>query len=139
MARDTWNESTIPANGAEQVPYKDNRELVNGSLRHMGEAFLAQGTGAGGAGFSILNVPFEPAVIVALNPAGAAPAVHHSVFSPTPAHTTTILAVAANATPPVLTQVGDQDWTVAIPTAMAPDGEVVTLLIYGVRDIGGSL
>lgn len=139
MPRDTWNESTIPASGSEQVPYKDNRELVNGSLRHMGEAFIAQGTGAGGAGFTILNVPFEPAVIVALNPAGATPAVHHSVFSPTPAHTTIAAAAAINATPPTLTQVGDQDWTITVPVGMAPDAEVLTLLVYGVRDVAGGL
>lgn len=138
MSRESYMESQIPT-GVESPVYLDGRQISRGLGQHLSEAYVAQGTGAGGVGFAVLNVPFEPAVIVALNPAGAAPAVHHSIFSPTPAHTTTILAAAANATPPTLTKVADNDWTITVPVGMAPDGEVLTLLVYGVRDIGGSL
>ena len=139
MAREMYADSQVPATGAAGIPYKDNKELVNGVLKHVPELFVAQGTGAGGAGFAITNVPFEPAALVSLNQAGANPAICHSIYSPTAAHTITILAVAANANPAVITQVGDNDWTVTLTTQMAPDGEVVTVLLFGSRDVSGSL
>jgi len=136
--RESFAEAQIPT-GVESPVYLDARQIARALGRHMTESYLAQGTGAGGAGFTVLNVPFEPARIKAVNPAGVAPAVHESYFTPTPAHTTTILAVAANATPPTLTKVGNNDWTVTVPVGMAPDGEVLTLLIEGVREGNGSL
>jgi len=134
MARETFAEAQIPAEGKDDVPYADHRAIARALMGRATESMIAQGTGAGGAGFAIVNVPFEPAALLAINQAGAAPALHHSIYSPTPAHTTTILAVAANATPAVITQVADNDWTVTLTTAMAPDAEVVTVLLLGVRD-----
>ena len=138
MIRETFMESQIPS-GVESPIYLDARQISRGLGKHLTEAMIAQGTGAGGVGFTVVNVPFQPAVIVAMNPAGGAPAVHHSVFSPTPAHTTTILAVAANGTPPTLTKVAANDWTITIPVGMAPNAEVLTLQIYGIRDVDGGL
>lgn len=138
MARETAREVAIQE--ATETPiYQDQKQIVRQLGAHLSEAYIAQGTGAGGVGFDIENVPFEPAVITAINQGGATPAVHHSVFSPTPAHATVAAAAAANATPPTLTQVGEGDWTVTVPVGMAPNGEVVTLLIYGVRDVAGGL
>lgn len=139
MSRETHAELQIPANGAADVPYADHRAIARGLLGHVGEAFIGQVTGAGGAGGSVTGVPFEPAAILAMNEGGVAPATHVSIFSPTAAHGTIILATAANATPPTLTKVGDGDWTVDFPVGMLPDGEVMTCLIFGVRDTDGGL
>ncbi len=140
--RESFAESEIPT-GVESPVYLDARQISRGIGRHATESFIAQGTGAGGSGFDVVNVPFEPAYIKAINPAGVAPAVHESFFpggAGTAQHVTTILAVAVNATPPVLTQIGPNDWTVEIPVGMAPDAEVLSVLIVGVREgVGGSL
>lgn len=138
--RESHAEGAIPTS-VESPVYLDAQQIARGLGRHMTETFLAQDVGASGGGFDIVNVPFEPALVVAINPAGAAPALWHSAFPAggTAHHTVTILAVAASATPPVLVKVADNDWTVEIPTAMAPDAEVVTVLIYGVREGNGSL
>jgi len=133
-------DTQIPANGAAQVPYKDNRELINGTLRHMSETFIGKVTGAGGIGGSLLNVPFEPAEIIAINQAGGTPAYYHSVFASDAAiHMSIILAAAANANPPTKTKVGTGNWTVGLTTQMAPDTNVVTVIVRGSRDIAGGL
>lgn len=138
MPRDTHAENQIPANGAEDVPYIDQRSLINGVLRHLTETFVFTGTGAGGAGFEITEVPFEPVVVIASNPGGGTPTVFLSVFGSTAQHAAIAAATAANGTPPVLTQVGEGDWTVEIPTGMAPNGEDVSVVLLGCPDKAGS-
>jgi hypothetical protein len=138
MSRQTWMESEIPT-GVESPVYLDARQIARGLGNHLGECFMGQVTGGGGIGGTILHVPFEPGAIVAVNQAGANPAVHVSLFTPTPAHATIILAVAANGTPPTKTKVADNDWTVTFPVGMLPNAEVMTALIYGVRDVAGGL
>lgn len=139
MARETYIESEIPE-GTESPVYLDARQIARGLGRHLPEAYLAQGTGAAGAGFDIENVPFEPAAVVALNPAGGTPTFFASLLTPTEAHMSIAAAAADNSgDPPTITQVGANDWTVTISTTMAPDGETVTVLLLGARDVGGSL
>ena len=138
--RSSYAAQQIPASGSVDVPYVDQRTLVQGILRHSAEKYVQKITGAGGAGGSIAAVPFQPAIVEAINQAGGAPAYYKSVFASDAAiHMSVILATAANATPPVLTDNGDGTWKVALPTAMAPDGEVVTVVITGVNDIAGGL
>jgi len=133
-----FSDSQLPADGAAAIPYKDNRELVNGVLRHGAEKFYGSVVGAGGIGGTLVNVPFEPAAIKAINAAGATPAVHESIFATGGAvHTTTAAAVAANATPPTLAQVGTNDWTITFPVGMLPNGETLTVEVTGARDIAG--
>lgn len=141
MAREAWMDSQIPETGAEQVPYKDNRELVNGALRHMAEMFCGQVLGAGGAGGDLLNVPFEPAAIEIINEAGATPTwIKYVNINGTLIGVTVAAAVAdGTANAPTLTEVGDNDWTIGVDTADAPDGETVTVIVYGYRNIAGGL
>jgi len=139
MARQTWIESEIPT-GVESAVYLDARQIARALGKHNAECFIGKATGAGGVGGSITGIPFEPAVVQAINSAGAAPAVHDSVFASSGAvHVTTILAVAANATPPTKTKVADNNWTLAFPVGMLPNAEVMTAVIYGVRDVAGGL
>lgn len=137
--RESHAELQIPT-GRQDVPYGDQRTLVNGVFRHQTEMFIGKVTGAGGVGGALTGVPFEPAYIKCLNEAGANPAVYDSVFASDAAiHTETILAVAINANPPVVTRVGAGNFTIALPTEMAPNTEVVTVLVFGARDLAGSL
>lgn len=141
MSREAWMDGQVPASGAEQVPYKDNRELINGTLRHMAEMYMGQVLGAGGAGGSLLNVPFEPAAIEIINEAGATPTwIKYVNIGGTLIGVTVAAAVAdGTANAPALTEVGDNDWTITVDTADAPDGETVTVIVYGFRDIAGGL
>lgn len=139
MARETAREVAIQDAVATPI-YQDQKQIVRGLGAHLTETFVGKVTGAGGAGGSLLNVPFEPAEVICLNQAGATPTFFHSVFASDAAvHLSIAAAAAANANPPVLTQVGAGDWTVALPTAMAPDAEVVTVIVRGCRDVAGSL
>lgn len=142
MARETFAESTIPSEGSEQVPYKDNRELINGTLRHMGETFIGQVTGAGGIGGILTGVPFDPAIIETINEVGAAPSTSKYVMLATPIGIQTILGVldATSEAPVVTRQAGPPvTFDVAIGVADAPNAEVTTVICYGTRDIAGGL
>lgn len=139
MSRETYAESQIPT-GVADVPYADQTKVARGYLKHSPECFIGQVTGAGGVGGELTGVPFEPAIVEVLNQAGAVPAYHKSIFASSGAvHATIAAATAANATPPVLTQVDENDWTVALPVGMLPNAEVATVIVWGVRSVGGSL
>ena len=138
--RESYAESQMPE-AVESPKYLDAKQIVRGLGRHLTESFMGVVTGAGGAGGSIVNVPFEPAIVRVVNAGGATPAVAESFFpdGDTARHVLVTAAVALNANPPVLTQVGENDWTVALPTQLAPDGEEVVVHIIGFRPVGGSL
>lgn len=131
MARQTAMEAEIPT-GVESAVYLDARQIVNGLMGRVPEAFIGKIVGAGGAGGSLTGVPFEPAVIFCLEPTG--PTGTLSVFrSDATAHVNMITLAAATLVPTV-TKVGDQNWTIAAPTGLAPDGDTVTVLAFGVKN-----
>jgi hypothetical protein len=143
MARQTYTDADIK-DGADSVPYKDHREMVNGTLKHMAEMFMQKVTGAGGAGGAVTSIPFEPAIVEVWGVDSLSlfksyfasdTAVHFSLID-TGAGATDL---AANATPPVVSQDGDQDWDIDLPTEMAPDSEEVVVVVWGFRDVNGSL
>ncbi len=136
MARETFAESVIPAEGKDDVPYADHRAIARGLMGRVCEAIIGTVLGAGGAGGSLLLVPFEPAVIEIINAAGATPAFTKYVMLGTPEGVQIILgALDATAEAPAVTQVGANDWTILLNTADAPDGETVLVTVYGVRDV----
>ena len=137
MSRETWTDSQIPATGAESIPYKDNRELVNGALRHVAECFVGRVVGAAAAGGSLLNVPFEPAIIDVSEATG--PTLVRQIRATSGNVNLNMITGAANAVLPVVTQVGPNDWTIALPTGLAPDGDTATVVVTGFRAIAGSL
>lgn len=139
MTRETARETAIET-PAQTPIYQDQKQIVRKLGAHLTESFVGKVTGAGGAGGSLLNVPFEPAEVICINQAGGTPTWFHSVFASDAAiHMSIAAAAAANANPPVLTKVGAGDWTIALPTQMAPDAEVVTVVVRGHRDVAGSL
>lgn len=137
MARSSYAENQIPADGSSGIPYPDYHQVVKGVFKHGSELFIGTVTGAGGAGGTLEGVPFEPVLVVCLNPAGSTPAVHISAFGAAADHMTIAAASAANANPPVISGSG-VDWDVALTTQMAPDAEVLTVLCWGCREAGGS-
>ena len=138
--RETLRESRIPT-PVERPEYMDPREIVRRLGALLPEKFLAVRTGAGGAGATILNVPFQPVSIRVINAAGATPAVWDSYFpdGDTARHVVTTTAVAANATPPTITRVGANDYTIGLPTQIAVDAEEVVIELTGWRVDQGSL
>jgi hypothetical protein len=143
MPRETARELAIePA--TETTIYQDQTDIVRKLGAHLAEKVMVQGTGAAGAGFTITGLPFEPAEIEAINEAGATPALHKWVYPDGgSALGVSIAAAAADGTanaPGITRQAGPPvTWDVAVNTTIAPDTEVVTLLITGFRVVGGSL
>lgn len=139
MARETAREVAIEA-AVETPIYQDQKQIVRKLGAHLTECFMGQVLGAGGAGGDLENVPFEPALVEVINEAGATPTWWKFAMLGTPIGLT-VAAAAADATgnAPTLTQVGEGDWTVELDTTVAPDGETVTVVCYGFRDVDGSL
>lgn len=134
MSRESFQQTQIPTS-IESIPYLDPLTLAQGMFKHAASFHMGTVTGAGGVGGTLEGVPFEPAIIVCLNPAGVAPAVHISTFGDAADHVSIILATAANATPPVITGSAN-DWDVALPIGMAPDAEVLTVICIGFAALG---
>jgi hypothetical protein len=108
-------------------------------MGHAAECFIGQVLGAGGAGGTLEGVPFEPAVIIVSEATG--PTLTLSVRGGLLAADVEVLMTtgAVNANVPVVSQDGEGDWDVALPTALAPDGDTATVVIWGVRDTNGGL
>jgi hypothetical protein len=136
--RETAREIAIEAETVTPI-YQDQKQIVRKLGAHLTEMFMGEVLGAGGVGGTLLNVPFEPAYVRVINADGATPAVTDAAFSTNPAHVTTILAVALQATPVAKAKVAEGDWTITLPTALAPDAETVVVIVHGFRDVGGSL
>jgi hypothetical protein len=138
MSRESYGEKQIPAAGHESPPYIDQREIINKFLRHGVESFMGEILGAGGAGGSLTGIPFEPAAILISDAAvplgqlqfpGSAGKVDINL----------ITLAAAGAAIPAATLQADGTYTLALPTGLAPDGNTVSVLIIGWRDVNGSL
>lgn len=138
--REQYSDSQIPTS-EQQIPLPDHSRVARVLGKHVSEKFMGTVLGAGGVGGSLLHCPFQPAIVRVINALGATPRVSESFFptGKTAQHVSTILAVALNANPPVLTRAAQNDWTVALPTQLAPDGETVVVEITGFRDLDGSL
>lgn len=138
MPRETAREIAIQAS-TETPIYQDQKQIVRQLGAHLTESFVGQVVGAGGAGGSLENVPFEPAVIIVTEATG--PTLTLSLRGGLlPADVEVLMTTGAvNANPPVVSQVGAGDWTIALPTALAPDGDTATVLVMGLRDVAGSL
>lgn len=136
MARESYQQTQIPT-GVADIPYADYRTIAQGLLKHASSVFMGTVLGAGGAGDTLEGVPFEPALIFAMNPAGATATMHFSAFGAAADHMSFAAAATANANPPVLSGSGN-DYDVALPTQMAPDGETLTVVCFGFAEVGGS-
>lgn len=142
MTRQSYAESEIPADGGEQVPYSDAFKIARGFLKHMGEMYCGQITGAGGAGGTLSGIPFEPAAVLIYNLDAGTPFMQ---FSPpgrlgTAAEQLNIGAAAAagSAAIPAGVLSGDT-YDLTLPTGLAGDGNVVEVIVWGFRDVAGSL
>lgn len=140
MARETARESAIQ-DGTETPVYQDQLSIVRGLGAHLTETFMGQVLGAGGAGGSLLNVPFQPASIEVINEAGSTPAWSKYVYPGGVGIGVLVTTATADATSeaPALTRVAEGDWTIVLDTADAPDGETVTVIVQGFREVAGSL
>jgi len=143
MARESYIESQIDDNSPSAQPqYLDVRQIARGLGQHLGEFFMGQVTGAGGAGGDLAGIPFNPAVVLIINEAGAAPALTVYSMLGTPIGVQIILgALDATSEAPVVAEVAGPPvtWTATLNTADAPDAEVATVLCFGFRDVNGSL
>lgn len=130
--------AAVPAKGSESVPYPTHREIVSGLLKHLTEAFVGEVVGAGGAGGDLAGIPFEPAVIVLSE--GTGPILQAQLPGSAGAVDVNLItgAPAGTAIPAAVKQM-DGTWTLSLPTALAPDGDTVSLLILGFREMAGSL
>jgi hypothetical protein len=138
MPRETARELALEDEVTTPI-YQDQKQIVRKLGAHIPEMFVGQVLGAGGAGGSLLNVPFEPAMID-ISEATGPTLVRHMRGGALPAAVDlNLITGAVNAAVPVITKVGNGDWTIALPTALAPDGDTATVVVYGYRDVGGSL
>lgn len=142
MARETAREIAIESS-VESPVYVDQKQITRNLGSHLAEAYIGQITGAGGAGGTLSGVPFDPALIEVLNEAGATPTTWKFVNLASGGIGVTTAAAVADATAsfPTVTRVAGPPitWDVAVPTAVAPDTEVVTVICYGARDVAGGL
>lgn len=138
MARGSAAEAQIPANGAQSVPYVDHRELVNGLFAHVGEVFVAEGVGAGGAGVEITGIPFEPGVILLSENTGPLLQLQFPTAGGK-VDINMISGAAAGAAIAAAVQQPDGTWNIQLTTAQAPDGDTASLVCFGVRDVAGGL
>ncbi|HET6494946.1 MAG TPA: hypothetical protein VFH61_06235 [Thermoleophilia bacterium] len=143
MSRETYIESQIAANSPSAQPqYLDAAQIARGLGQHLTECFIGQVLGAGGVGGTLTGIPFNPAVIEIINEAGSAPAFTKYVMLATPIGVQIILAAAdATSEAPAVSAVAGppRTWSALLDTADAPDGETVTVICYGARDVNGSL
>lgn len=145
MPRETARELAI-ADSTETAVYQDQKQIVRTLGSHVVEAYMLQGDGAGGAGVTFTGVPFEPAKLEVMNEAGAT-ATHSIYFYPDGGTAIGVDVAAAvadgTANAPTITRVvaasGAVTWTIVVPTAVAPDGETVTVLATGFRAVASSL
>jgi hypothetical protein len=136
--RQQYAQSQVPTQGKDAVPYPTWLEIANKMFKHGAEAFVGEILGAAGAGGSLANIPFEPAVIVASD--AAVPLLQAQLpGSAAKVDIDMITGAAAAAAIPAAVQQPDGTWTLTLPTGLAPDGNTVSLLILGFRDVGGSL
>jgi hypothetical protein len=131
--RDTYAETQIPAAGHESPPYIDQREIVNKFGLLYTEAFVGEILGAGGAGGSLANIPFQPAVIVLSEATG--PLLQLQVpGSGGAVDINMITGAAAGAAIPAAVKQADGTYTLSLPTGLVPDGDTASLLILGFRE-----
>ena len=129
MPRDNYAQSRIPTS-QDSVPYADHREIAQGLGKHMTDSFVGEVVGAGGAGGNLTGIPFEPAVIVLSEATG--PSLQLQLpGSAAKVDINMILGSAAAAAIPDATQETDGTWTIALPTALAPDGDTVSAWCLG--------
>lgn len=138
MTRATNREQQIPK-ATESPKYLDARQIARELGAHLAEVFVGKVTGADGEGATLEGVPFEPAVVEAINEGGSTPAWYKSVFATSGAvHLEVLAAADENSNPPTLTENSPTDWDIAFPTEMAPNDETLTVVVYGFRDVNGS-
>lgn len=135
MARTSYAEAQIPT-AVEDIPYPSHRKVA-GMLQHAAELFVGEVLGAGGVGGSLLGVPFEPGIIDVYEATG--PTMVRRLPGAAGAIYINLITGAVIATTITVTQAVDGTWTVALPTALAPDGDTATVVCTGVKNVGGSL
>jgi len=129
MPRDNYAQSQIPTS-QDSVPYADHREIAQGLGRHMTDSFVGEVVGAGGAGGDLTGIPFEPAVIYLSEATG--PSLQLQLpGSAAKVDINLITGAAAGTAVPDATQEADGTWTIALPTALAPDGDTVSAWCLG--------
>lgn len=124
-------DSQVP-NSKAQVPYPEHEAIVNGMLKHMSECACGIITGAGGAG-GTLDLPFDPGFIIAINGAGT-PRLRY-LFVGTGVQRGLDAAAATGLS--VANDANGKPRRVTAAVALAADGEVVQIVAWGFRDVGG--
>ena len=137
MARKSAMDNAIPT-GVQSAVYQDARQLAAGLLGYVHEAFIGQVLGAGGAGGNLDDVPFEPAVIIALEPTGPTGTLMIRGMTVSDVKVNLITLAAATVFP-TISQLSATSWRVACPTALAPDGDTTTIVCFGVKNATSGL
>ena len=136
--RQSYAQDQVPTQGKDAIPYPSWLEIVQKIMKHGAEAFVGEVLGAGGAGGDLAGIPFEPAVIVLSENTG--PLLQLQVpGSAGKVDINMISGAAAGTAIPAAVQQPDGTWTLSLPTGLVPDGDTASLVILGVRQVGGSL
>ncbi|MCZ6871667.1 MAG: hypothetical protein O7G84_19390 [Gammaproteobacteria bacterium] len=130
MARASYAGTHIPT-AAASVPYGTNQELAQGLFKHGEEGFTAEVTGAAAAGGTFV-CPFEPATIELHD---VAVPLSQKYIQGAVAPDINLITGAAAAAVVTVTPVDAADrslgYTVSLPTAIAPDANVVACVCRG--------
>lgn len=118
----------------QATPYPDHQKVSSGYLKHMTECFVGTITGAGGAG-GTLDVPFDVGMVEIINPAGTPRGRLLCVGNNLQYNTIT---KAAGTGLSVANDANGKPRRVTVAVALAADAEVVQVIAWGFRDIGGS-
>ncbi len=138
MARQSYAETQIPAEGKDAVPYPDWRQIAFRMFTHAVDAFVGEILGAAAAGGDLAGIPFEPAAIVLSEATG--PLIQLQIpASGGKLDINLVTGVAAGTAIPAAVQQPDGTWTLSLPTGLVPDGDTASLLILGFRDVAGGL
>lgn len=117
----------------QATPYPEHEDVTRKYGKHMTECYAGQITGAGGIG-GTLDLPFDPGYVRVVNGAGTPRIRELFVGSGVQAAGTGVagtgLSVAADAAGKLR--------RVSLAVAMAANGEVVEVIAWGFRDVGGS-
>lgn len=116
----------------QDVPYPEHEKIVRGYGKHLTEMFAGTITGAGGVG-GTLDVPFDVAYVEITNLAGTPRIRKLFVGGAVQVDATGAVAVGLS----VANDAAGKPRRVTAAVAIAANAEVVQVLAYGFRDVGG--
>lgn len=116
------------------TPYPDHLKVTGDYLKHAGEMFAGQITGAGGVG-GTLDLPFDPGYVRVVNGAGTPRIRELFVGSTVQAAGTGVAGTGLS----IANDAAGLPRRVTLDVAMAANGEVVQVIAWGFRNVGSSL